>query len=296
MSKTSNPVGRFFGVVGRGQTYLNLIYLLLAFPLALVYFFFFTIGISVAIPLMFVLVGFLVLAFVFVGWWAFASFERLMAIWLLKMEIAPMSKPGAQPEGAWENFKNLLTNPVTWKSLFYLIIKLPLGVLSLTLLILFGGITLAFLTAPLTFWWSPITVDLVGTRVWAIDTPLEAGIAFVIGLLILFVSFHVWNYMAYVSGVFARQMLGNERPNLAEFDKEGILIEAEDLIRPVEPLPAQPAPQPEALWQPEAEPQVEAPQPIAGEQEAAEPAVEIQPEADDEITADLEPPDAPPIR
>jgi Putative sensor len=294
MNKRSNPVGRFFGVVGRGQTYLNLIYLILAFPLGLMYLIFFTVGISVALPLMFVLIGFVVLAFVCVGWWAFAAFERLMAIWLLKMEIAPMSKPGPQPEGAWENFKSLLTNPVTWKSLFYLIIKLPLGVLSLTLLILFGGVTLAFLTAPLTFWWSPITVDLIGTRTWAIDTPVEAAFAFIIGLLTLVVAFHVWNYMAYVSGVFARQMLGNERMKLSEFDNEGILKEAEDLIRPVEALPEQPV-QPEDVWQPADEAQIVTPPAIDDQPQLVEPAAETPAEADDEITADLEPPEDQPL-
>lgn len=253
MQTTPNQIARFFNVIARGQTWLNLLYLLLAFPLGLAYFIFFVVGISLAIPLMFILVGFAVLAIVGLGWWAFASFERLLAIWVLKMEIPPMSKPGAKPEGAWETFVSLLSNPVTWKSLLYLLVKFPLGIFSFVMLVVLGAISLAFLTAPLTFWWNPVRVDLTGVRYWAIDTPVEAAVAFIFGLLFLFVSFHVWNYLAYVSGVFARLMLGNEPPKLSEYDMGGILKEAEDLIRPVEETPVAPEPRVEAMGQPEGE-------------------------------------------
>lgn len=280
MQTTPNFIARFFNVIARGQTWLNLIYLTLAFPLGLAYFIFFVVGISVAIPLMFVLVGFIVLAIVGVGWWAFASFERLLAIWLLKMDIPPMSKPGPEPEGAWEKFISLLSNPVTWKSLVYLLVKFPLGIFSFVILVVMGSVTLAFLTAPLTFWWNPIRVDLTGTRYWAIDTPVEAAVAFIVGLLFLFVSFHVWNYLAYISGVFARLMLGNEPPKLSEYDQGGILKEAEDLIRPVEMSPVAPEPQSETWGQSGTEPGSLSNTPDA-------PAVETPVEVDDEITEEL---------
>ncbi len=281
MQTTPNQIARFFNVIARGQTWLNLLYLLLAFPLGLAYFIFFVVGISLAIPLMFILVGFAVLAIVGLGWWAFASFERLLAIWLLKMEIPPMSKPGPKPEGAWETFVSLLSNPVTWKSLLYLLVKFPLGIFSFVMLVVLGAISLAFLTAPLTFWWNPVRVDLTGVRYWAIDTPVEAAVAFIFGLLFLFVSFHVWNYLAYVSGVFARLMLGNEPPKLSEYDMSGILKEAEDLIRPVEETPVAPEPRVEAMGQPEGEQGAEG---LGGVAEMSE---------EDEITEELGAPEPP---
>lgn len=282
MQTTPHQIVRFFNVIARGQTWLNLLYLILAFPLGLAYFIFFVVGVSLAIPLMFVLVGFILLAIVGVGWWVFASFERLLAIWLLKMEIPPMSKPGPQPEGAWEAFVGLLSNPVTWKSLLYLLVKFPLGIFSFVILVVMGAISLAFLTAPLTFWWNPVRVDLIGVRYWAIDTPVEAAVAFIFGLLFLFVSFHVWNYLAYVSGVFARLMLGNEPPKLSEYDMGGILKEAEDLIRPVEETPVAPEPAAEAVGQPEFEQSSEALE--GGADMADKPEENFE---DDEITEEL---------
>jgi hypothetical protein len=113
MNNSANPLARFFGVLLKSQTYLNLLYLLLAFPLGLVYLIFFIVGIALGLPLTIILVGLVILAFVGLGWWVFATFERLLAIWLLRIDIPPMSKPGPNPEGVWDTFTNLLSNPVS---------------------------------------------------------------------------------------------------------------------------------------------------------------------------------------
>jgi hypothetical protein len=234
MSESRNPLVRFFGVLIKGQTYLNLLYLLLALPLGLAYLIFFVTGIAVGLPLTLLLVGFLILAVVALGWWVFASFERLLAIWLLRIDIPPMTKPGTQPEGTWETFVSLLSNPVTWKSLIYLLLKPVLGIFALVALVALGGVSLALLVSPLTFWWVPVTVELIGDASWSIDTIFEAGIAFVIGVFLAIVSLHILNYLAYVYGLFARIMLGNRRPALEEYSPEGLLEEAEHVALPYE--------------------------------------------------------------
>ncbi len=57
MNETTNStqkryIKRFFGVVARGQSYLNMIYLLLAFPLGVCYFVFLVTGLSLGIGLL----------------------------------------------------------------------------------------------------------------------------------------------------------------------------------------------------------------------------------------------------
>ncbi|MGW8250451.1 MAG: sensor domain-containing protein [Anaerolineales bacterium] len=237
MAESSNPLARFFAVVIQGQTYLNLLYLLLALPLGLAYLIFFVTGLVLGLPLTLVLVGFLILVIVALGWWVFASFERLLAIWLLRIDIPPMAKPGPKPEGAWETFTNLLSNPVTWKSLIYLLLKPVLGIFAVVALIALGGVSLAMLISPLTFWWAPVEVDLIGQNVWVIDTIFEAGIAFVIGVFLAVASLHILNYLAYVYGLFARVMLSNRSPSLTDYTDEGLLEEAEHVALPYESKP-----------------------------------------------------------
>lgn len=234
MNNPANPLSRFFGVLFKSQTYLNLLYLLLAFPLGLVYLIFFIVGIALGLPLTIILVGLVILAFVGLGWWVFATFERHLAIWLLRIDIPPMSKPGPKPVGVWDTITSLLSNPVTWKSLVYLVLKPILGVFALVALVTLGGISLALMLSPLLFWWNPVTVELIGQSTWVIDNLFEAGVALVIGVFFAIISLHILNYLAYVYGLFARTMLGNRRPTLAEYTREGLLEEAEHVARPYE--------------------------------------------------------------
>ncbi len=234
MNSSANPVARFFRVLFKSQTYLNLLYLLLAFPLGLAYLIFFIVGISLGLPLTIILVGIVILGIVALGWWVFATFERLLAIWLLRIDIPPMSKPGSKPDGTWDTFTSLLTNPVTWKSLVYLLLKPIFGVFAIVVLVTVGAVSLALLLSPLLFWWNPVTVELFGPSVWAIDNLFEAGIALVIGVFFAIISLHILNYLAYVYGLFARTMLGNRRPVLADYTSEGLLEDAEHVARPFE--------------------------------------------------------------
>ena len=207
-----NPITKFlsgfFGVAIRGQTYLNIFYLFLAFPLGLFYFIFLVVGFVLGFPLLVLLVGLLILLAVFAGWWALAIFERQMAIWLLKEDIPPMQPKNLAGQDLWNQIVAHLTNPITWTSLLFLVLKFPLGLLSFvvatTLIALTGGL----LTAPFVYPFVPLQVWFTWDRVWQIDTLGEAMIAFVAGVFIGLISLHILNGLAWVSGRFARLMLG----------------------------------------------------------------------------------------
>jgi len=135
MNETTNAtqnryIKLFFGVVAKGQSYLNLIYLLLAFPLGVFYFVFLVTGLSLGIGLLIIWLGIPILLFMLAAWWALTAFERQLALWLLRVDIPPMSRESASGQSVWTRFKAHLKNPVTWKGLVYLFAKFPLGILS----------------------------------------------------------------------------------------------------------------------------------------------------------------------
>lgn len=208
MTASTNPLAKFFGVFLDGQSYMNALYVLLAFPLGLFYFIFLVVGLSLGISLLILWVGILILLVVLGGWWAFAAFERQMAIWMLREDIPPMLRPGGQPQGIWAQLVGYLTNPVTWKSLVYLLVKFPLGVLSFAVGVTLVALTGVFLTAPLSFAFFPMQIQLIGNQVYNIDTPLEAALAFLAGLILALISLHILNGLAWISGRFAYLMLG----------------------------------------------------------------------------------------
>lgn len=215
--KSTNFLANFFGVVARGQTYLNMLYLFLAFPLGLAYFIFFVTGFSVGLGLVIVWVGLLILAGVIAAWYGLIVFERNMAIWLLHESIPPVQPNDLSGKTMWQKFTATMGNSVMWKGLVYLIAKFPLGIVSFCVLVTFLALSLALIGAPFYYNWFHPVVDF-GFRgmswqpVMIVDTLGEALLASLGGLLCLLVSLHLFNGLAWLSGKFARIMLGYYAP------------------------------------------------------------------------------------
>lgn len=208
MKKSGNIFGRFFGVIIRGQTYLNILYILLALPLGVFYYVFLAGGIILGVPLVIVFIGILVLIAVFAAWVAFIAFERQLAIWLLRVDVPPYI-PDPSSHTNW--ISGLITNRVTWTGLLFLFLKLPLGVFSLTLLVVLFSTTVSFLSAPFIYTNQTLSnlaflpVEWTG---WEVDTIYWAVLLFVIGLLMIFLSLHILNIIGWVWGVLSYWMLG----------------------------------------------------------------------------------------
>jgi hypothetical protein len=211
MDSFKNLLFKFFGVAVRGRTYLNLLYLLLAFPLGLFYFIFLVTGLSTGIPLMVVGVGFFIVLAVFLIWYGLAAFEREMAIGLLGETIPPMTRQDLSGKSLWQQFTATLANPVTWKGLGFLVAKFPIGIITFSVVVALGSVCAAFLGAPfyyqfahpqVTFFWGV-------SNPWVIDSLPEALLLCLGGVFATLISLHIFNGMAWLCGRFARVMLGS---------------------------------------------------------------------------------------
>ncbi len=226
MSRNSNLFSKFFGVIAESQTYLNYLYLFLAFPLGLIYFIFLVVGISVGLATLILWVGLLVLLIVVGGWWLLAGFERVMAISLLHVNIPPMTTPKSEKaQTSLEKLGAFLSNPVTWKGLIFLLLKFPLGILSFTVLVALTTITLVLITSPFTYHFVQPEIWLWGGTVMTIDTLGEAFIGMIIGFFMIFISLHIFNGLAWLSGKIAQFLLGNPQPVLAAASAQAVVPE-----------------------------------------------------------------------
>ena len=203
METKKNILKTFLQAPINSQTYLNLIYLLLAFPLGLSYFLFLVIGFSVGIPLSIFIFGLFILAAIFAASWGLTAFERQLAIALLRVKIAPMNKPAAADEGFWKKLGGFFSNPVTWKGLFYLFLKFPVGIISFVITVTGLATTFSLLTAPLFY-----RLWTINFGFWRIDTLTEALLAVPLGFIMIFVVLNIFNLAAWLSGQLARVMLG----------------------------------------------------------------------------------------
>jgi len=202
MSETTGSARQLFGVVARGQSYLNIIYLLLALPLGTFYFVFLVTGLSLGFGMIITLVGIPILLLVLGGSWALRELERGLTIALLKEDI-PRQSGRPTSSGLWPRLKAHLSNRVTWTGMLYLLLKFPIGIATFTIAVTLVAVTLGLLTAPIYYSF----VDMAGS-VWNIDTLWEAFLLTFIGIPMVFISLHLMNGAAFVSGRFARVMLG----------------------------------------------------------------------------------------
>lgn len=206
MDNDTSFFARFFGVFAKGQTYLNLAYLLLAFPLGVFYFTLLITGFSLGIGLFILWIGIAILAAMFALSWLFTAFERIQAIGMLHADVPPMSRPVQPNATLWEQIKSFFANPVTWKGLVFLLLKFPIGIADFVVVVTLGCTSLAMLSAPLIYRWAPIhffeyTVDSLG---------LAVGIS-LLGVLLATGSLHVFNWLADLQKHLAVYMLGNNK-------------------------------------------------------------------------------------
>jgi len=211
MTETS-PAGErdlldiIFGPAIDGQTYLNLLYLLLSFPLGLAYFVFLIAGLSMGTSLLVVFIGIPILIGVFIACSGLGAFERLLARTMLHLNITPPLARPSSPD-LLPKLKALFGDTATWKSLGYLGLKFPFGIASFVVLVTSFSLSVALILAPLMYRTMPIDFGL-----WKVDTKDEATVWCLVGAVLLLLCFHLVNGLAYLWGRFARIMLSSQPP------------------------------------------------------------------------------------
>lgn len=192
-------VRRFLHVLIEPRAYLNAFYLLISFPLGLTYFTILVGGAIVGALLAGVLVGLLILLVVMVAAWGFALLERDLAIWLLGAHVPPLALPSTEVISTWKMLGRHLRQPTTWRSLAYLLVKLPFGVFA-------TSITLALVGPPIVGIVVPIVRFLdEGPGPSTFATLIVPGMLSVVGLAL---ALHVLGVIGRAWGRFAADMLG----------------------------------------------------------------------------------------
>jgi two-component system, OmpR family, phosphate regulon sensor histidine kinase PhoR len=200
-----------FHIAQDRQSYLNILYLLVSFPLGLTYFVFLIPGIVVGMSTLFLIAVFM-LPLIITIWQHLAAFERQMAIQWLHIAIPLMSYPSPKQMTRWQRLQAQLTNSMTWKTLAYLLLKFPLGIFSfvitIVLLVFSVGITIVTLTIGLLT--TPFFIlfimlqDVSHVKEW-----LQRYLLFALtGFGIYLITLHLLNGLTFVYGQFARVMLG----------------------------------------------------------------------------------------
>ena len=206
MGDLRSGLNNILGVALRPGSYLNLIYLLLAFPLGIFYFVWLTTGLSLGLGLLYFFVGLPLLLATMSSWRLFGKLEGLQAKWLLGAEVSCDKPVGwAEAGGLWNWLTSRLSSRYTWRSLAFLLLKMPLGLISFIVLTVISAICLSLISMPLLYQHIDITV---GSPI-----PLESWQAWSLmfaGFLLSLLALHLFNGMAAVFRWLSGNLLNTE--------------------------------------------------------------------------------------
>jgi hypothetical protein len=208
----------------QGQTYRNIAYLALAFPLGLGYFVGFVTGTALGIGLLITWVGLPILGVTLLGATFVAGFEARLASQLVGVDASVpafirefeirdgIAVPG---DGFLDAVKRLVTAPSTWTSVVLVLSKFVFGIVSFVALVTTATISAATIAAPLIIRGPGQTVDFVAglsasqytIGSWVVDTLPEALAVAAGGVVFLVVAINALNALARFQAYYTATLL-----------------------------------------------------------------------------------------
>jgi Putative sensor len=206
----------FFSIVVKKQTYKNILYIVVSFPLGAIYFATIAAGAGGGFALIFhglrwdvrwTLVFWLPLLILYFGisialTWVMIALERRLASRLLgaNMPRTFQLPAGRNAKARWALDRTL--DPTLYKGIVYLVAKFPLGVVSMLALVISTGLTVACIVSPFHH----------GSSMQVGFGPIYIGATFrillvLLGLLIATMALHLMGVIAGVARWFAQRMI-----------------------------------------------------------------------------------------
>ncbi len=197
----------------QGKTYRHLVYLTLAFPLGLLYFIFLVTGLSVGFGLVVIWVGVPILFGMLLAWRGIGTFERGLHRGLLDTDIPEPTTAFLGEGRLWDRIKALLRDGSTWRTLAWLFIRFPAGLITFVILVTVGSVAAVLLASPLiipldlTRWNINVEDDFLRINEW---TPTEVDLWWLVpvGIILFIAFFHIVNGLAALHRITGAALLG----------------------------------------------------------------------------------------
>ncbi len=196
---------KFLLVIADPRAWGASLYMVISMLTGIIYFTWAITGLSTIIPLLIFIIGIPLAGFFLLSVRGIALLEgRIVEAMLgIRMPRKPMFV--AKDKGWWGKFKALITSGITWKTLVYMVVQMPLGIIYFTLVITLFSVSISLVAAPFLELILHLPMEINGvdeyTHKWLL--PL---LPFV-GALLLLLSLHLAKLIGKLHGMFAKLML-----------------------------------------------------------------------------------------
>jgi uncharacterized membrane protein len=196
-----------FCIYGDGRTYLGLIYLLLMFPLGLIYFVYSVTMISLGFGLLITIVGIFILLLFLASNYGLSWLHSRLTEKMLGIKMPRKPRKLKAKGSIWQKIKAMFKDPRMYSSLVYMILMFPLGIIYFCLFVTFLSLSLGLILSPFTTLLSEILNLPIG-----IPSPPEARfvllpLAVIGGFILLTWTLHLSNIIAHFHGKLTKALL-----------------------------------------------------------------------------------------
>lgn len=202
-----DPARRVLGVFLDPRAYGALLYMFLSLATGVLYFTWAVTGMSVSLGLSVLVIGLPFMLVFLASIRLFSLMEGRLVESLLGVRMPRRPRFAAPAASFWIRLRSWLTDRRTWTTLLYMVLKLPLGILSFVLFTVLMSIALALLAAPITQLFFDQPLIQFSNDHW-LYVPLWAmPIFWAVGLLDLLLIMHLARALGRALGAIAKGML-----------------------------------------------------------------------------------------
>lgn len=201
-----NPLQRFVGVLGDPRAYAALFFMLFSLITGIIYFAWAVTGMSLSLGLIVLIFGLPFFGLFVFSIQGLALVEGRLIETLLGIRMPRRAAGARSGKGLWGKFWARVKDYRTWTTWFYLVLKLPLGVLSFSVFIVFLAYSLQLILIPVLQYimgWPFFVIDDISFRapLWLVPVLMLAG------FLDLIVVLHFARFVGRGYGAMAKAML-----------------------------------------------------------------------------------------
>ena len=197
---------RFFGVFVEPRAYASLFYMLFSMITGIVYFTWATTGLSMSVGFLVLIIGLPFVALFLLSVQGIALVEGRIIEALLGVRMPRRPLFSKKHLGLWARFKALITDKLSWTTILYMILQLPLGTLYFTLFLTMFIFGLAGIATPVLqfgfdqplVYWNGRSYFLPG---WLIP------ITVIVGIIWLFLTMHLAKAIGRRHAAYAKALL-----------------------------------------------------------------------------------------
>ena len=197
---------RFFGIVIDPRAWGALLYLYFAFATGIIYFCWVSVGVSLSVGLLILIIGIPFAALFILSVWGISLAEGRIVEALLGVRMPRRPRYYRKNMGWWPRLKSMLADRYTWLSLVYMIIQGPLGVFYFCFFTVLIAVSLYGLATPILHFAFHIPVsNMNGIQYYLKDWIIP--FTFILGALLFIATMHLAKLFGQLHGKMAKLML-----------------------------------------------------------------------------------------